>query len=139
MKSTPLDMVSIRAERFVQRLTLLNMVQHMIRRDKLVSSFTQPALSNMPKVVRDRIEADKAILLESFQIVADGLKYGEYDISNVGTHLDGAMHGTDGMGDMASYPMDYLVNKGVIVDVSEHIEDWSVITPEMLENAPELS
>tara|TARA_B100000686_G_scaffold299946_1_gene334119 strand:- start:3351 stop:3593 length:243 start_codon:yes stop_codon:yes gene_type:complete len=74
MKSTPLDMVSIRAERFVQRLTLLNMVQHMIRRDKLVSSFTQPALSNMPKVVRDRIEADKAILLESFQIVADGLE-----------------------------------------------------------------
>src|SRR5580704_15775364 len=23
---------------------------------------------------------------------------------HVGTHIDGAMHGTDGMGDMASYP-----------------------------------
>lgn len=52
-----------------------------------------------------------------------------------GTHIDGAMHGTDGMGDMASYPMDFLVGPGAVVDVSQHMEDWAVITPEMLEGA----
>jgi kynurenine formamidase len=55
---------------------------------------------------------------------------------HVGTHIDGAMHGTDGMGDMASYSMDFLCNNGVVVDVSEHMEDWGVITPAMLEAAP---
>src|SRR5258708_17216434 len=39
---------------------------------------------------------------------------------HVGTHIDGAMHGADGMGDMASYPLDFLVGPGAIVDVSAH-------------------
>ena len=43
---------------------------------------------------------------------------------HVGTHIDGAMHGTDGMGDMASYPLDFLVGPGAVVDVSAHIDDW---------------
>jgi kynurenine formamidase len=55
---------------------------------------------------------------------------------HVGTHIDGAMHGTDGMGDMASYPMDFLVGPGAVVDVSKHMDDWAVITPEMIEGAP---
>jgi kynurenine formamidase len=55
---------------------------------------------------------------------------------HVGTHIDGAMHGTDGMGDMASYPMDFLVGPGAVVDVSKHMDDWAVITPEMIESAP---
>lgn len=55
---------------------------------------------------------------------------------HVGTHIDGAMHGTDGMGDMASYPLDFLINHGAVVDVSDKMEDWGVITPEMLEQAP---
>ncbi|MGI9450738.1 MAG: cyclase family protein [Geminicoccaceae bacterium] len=55
---------------------------------------------------------------------------------HVGTHIDGAMHGTDGMGDMASYPLDFLVGPGAVVDISAHMHDWAVITPEMLENAP---
>ncbi len=54
---------------------------------------------------------------------------------HVGTHLDGAMHATDAKGDMASYPLDYLVSPGCVVDVSEHMEDWAVITPEMMESA----
>jgi kynurenine formamidase len=54
---------------------------------------------------------------------------------HVGTHIDGAMHGTDGMGDMASYPLDFLVSPGVIVDVSNHMDDWAIITPDMLESA----
>jgi kynurenine formamidase len=55
---------------------------------------------------------------------------------HVGTHIDGAMHGTDGMGDMASYALDFLVGPGAVVDVSEHMDDWAVITPDMLESAP---
>jgi kynurenine formamidase len=54
---------------------------------------------------------------------------------HVGTHFDGAMHATDGRkGDMASLPLDYLFNQGVVVDLSDKVEDWSVITPEMIES-----
>jgi kynurenine formamidase len=53
---------------------------------------------------------------------------------HVGTHFDGAMHATDGRkGDMASLPLDYLVNHGVVVDLSGQVTDWSVITPDMIE------
>jgi kynurenine formamidase len=53
---------------------------------------------------------------------------------HVGTHFDGAMHATDGRsGDMASLPIDYLFNRGVVVDLSDQVTDWSVITPEMIE------
>jgi kynurenine formamidase len=55
---------------------------------------------------------------------------------HVGTHIDGAMHGADGMGDMASYPLDFLVGPGAVVDVSAHMDDWAVITPQMIEAAP---
>ena len=52
---------------------------------------------------------------------------------HVGTHFDGAMHATDGRsGDMASLPIDYLFNRGVVVDLSDKVTDWSVITPEMI-------
>lgn len=51
---------------------------------------------------------------------------------HVGTHLDGAMHATDGMGDMASYSVPFLINRGAIVDVSDMVGDWGVITPDML-------
>jgi kynurenine formamidase len=52
---------------------------------------------------------------------------------HVGTHFDGAMHATDGRkGDMASLPLDYLFNRGVVVDLSDKVTDWSVITPQMI-------
>jgi len=55
---------------------------------------------------------------------------------HVGTHFDGAMHATDGRrGDMASLPLDYLVNHGVVIDLSAKVTDWSVITPEMIESS----
>ena len=55
---------------------------------------------------------------------------------HVGTHLDGAMHATDGRGgDMASYPLEFLVGPGAIVDVSDRLDDWDVITPEMVLSA----
>ena len=55
---------------------------------------------------------------------------------HVGTHFDGGLHAADGREDMASYSMSYLFNKGAIVDVSDKVDDWDVITPEMLESAP---
>ena len=55
---------------------------------------------------------------------------------HVGTHFDGAMHATDGRkGDMASLPLDYLINHGVVVDLAPQLSDWSVITPEMIEKS----
>ncbi len=55
---------------------------------------------------------------------------------HVGTHFDGAMHATDNpKGDMAHLPMDYLCNRGVVVDISKHMKDWAVITPEIIESA----
>ena len=44
----------------------------------------------------------------------------------VGTDFDGAMHATDSRnGDMAPLPLDYLVNRGVVVDISKHMHDWA--------------
>jgi kynurenine formamidase len=57
---------------------------------------------------------------------------------HVGTHFDGALHATDGRGDMASYPLEYLVGKGAIVDVSEGMDDFAVITPDMLRGKGEI-
>ena len=55
---------------------------------------------------------------------------------HVGTHFDGAMHATDNpKGDMAHLPLDYLVNRGVVVDISKRMHDWAVITPEIIESA----
>src|SRR5262249_2723725 len=55
---------------------------------------------------------------------------------HVGTHFDGAMHATDDpKGDMASLPLDYLVNRAVVVDISAKMTDWAVITPEIIESA----
>ena len=46
---------------------------------------------------------------------------------HMGTHLDGPMHA--GAGDIASLPLQKLVHEGVIVEVSDCVEDWSIITP----------
>ena len=49
-----------------------------------------------------------------------------------GTHFDGEMHIISGGADLASVPLDRLCREGVIVDLSDELEDWSVITPEMI-------
>ena len=49
-----------------------------------------------------------------------------------GTHFDGEMHIISGGADVASVPLDRLCREGVIVDLSDELEDWSVITPEMI-------
>src|SRR3569833_1380586 len=70
--------------------------------------------------------------LQTVRIVAQRI-----DIAlHVGTHFDGAMHATDNPpGDMAHLPLDYLCNRGVVVDISRHMLDWAVITPEIIESA----
>ena len=57
---------------------------------------------------------------------------------HVGTHLDGPMHMADGAGDMASLPLTKLVHEGVIVDISDQVSDWSIITPEMITSTVEV-
>jgi kynurenine formamidase len=49
-----------------------------------------------------------------------------------GTHFDGEMHIISGGADLASVPLDRLCREGVIVDLSDELDDWSVITPEMI-------
>ncbi len=51
---------------------------------------------------------------------------------HAGTHIDGEMHIVSGGADIASMPLDRLCGEGVIVDLSDEMEDWSVITPRMI-------
>jgi kynurenine formamidase len=55
-----------------------------------------------------------------------------------GTHFDGEMHIISGGADLASVPLDRLCREGVIVDLSDELEDWSVITPEMITSRMEV-
>src|SRR5258708_23212871 len=55
---------------------------------------------------------------------------------HVGTHFDGAIHATDNRkGDMAHLPLVYLCNRGVVVDISQHMHDSAVITPQLIDSA----
>jgi kynurenine formamidase len=49
-----------------------------------------------------------------------------------GTHFDAEMHIISGGKDLASVPIERLCREGVIVDIREEMEDWAVITPEMI-------
>jgi len=53
--------------------------------------------------------------LQSKMIVAQRIE----TAMHAGTHIDGAMHATDVKGDMASYPLDYLVSAGA----AERLDD----------------
>jgi kynurenine formamidase len=46
-----------------------------------------------------------------------------------GTHLDSEMHIKSGGADIKSIPLERLCREGVIVDISEEMEDWAVIKP----------
>jgi kynurenine formamidase len=48
---------------------------------------------------------------------------------HAGTHFDGEMHIVSGGKDMASVPLETLCREGVIVDLSDVMEDWSIIRP----------
>jgi kynurenine formamidase len=55
-----------------------------------------------------------------------------------GTHFDGEMHIVSGGADMASIPLDRLCRDGVIVDISDEMEDWAVITPDQITSRAEV-
>ena len=55
-----------------------------------------------------------------------------------GTHFDAEMHIISGGADLASVPLDRLCREGVIVDLSDELDDWSVITPEMITSRMEV-
>jgi kynurenine formamidase len=46
-----------------------------------------------------------------------------------GTHIDGEMHIVSGGADIRSIPLDRLCREGVIVDISDEMDDWTVIKP----------
>ena len=47
-----------------------------------------------------------------------------------GTHFDAEMHVISGGHDIASVPLGRLLGSGVVVDISDDMHDWAVITPE---------
>jgi kynurenine formamidase len=55
-----------------------------------------------------------------------------------GTHFDGEMHIVSGGKDMASIPLERLCREGVIVDISDEMDDWSIITPEQITSRVEV-
>jgi kynurenine formamidase len=55
-----------------------------------------------------------------------------------GTHFDGEMHIVSGGADMASVPLDRLCRPGVIVDISDEMDEWAVITPEQITSRMEV-
>jgi kynurenine formamidase len=55
-----------------------------------------------------------------------------------GTHFDAEMHIISGGKDLASVPLDTLCREGVIVDISEDMDDWTVIKPEHITSRVEV-
>ena len=49
--------------------------------------------------------------------------------NHVGTHLDGPLHFDTAGRDIASLPLDKLIGPGVVVDLSDISEDFSIYTP----------
>ncbi len=58
--------------------------------------------------------------------------------NHIGTHLDGEIHFYTPGKDIASLDMDFLVHEGVVVDLSDEVEDYSVYTSKMVEDRVEV-
>ncbi len=58
--------------------------------------------------------------------------------NHLGTHLDGEIHFYTPGKDMAELDMDFLVNEGVIVDLSDVAGDYDVYTSKMIEERVEV-
>ena len=58
--------------------------------------------------------------------------------NHVGTHLDGEIHFHSPGKDIASLDMDFLVNEGVVVDLSDCTEDYDVYTSKQVEERVEV-
>jgi arylformamidase len=58
--------------------------------------------------------------------------------NHVGTHLDGEIHFYTPGKDMAGLELDFLVNEGAIVDLSDAVGDYQVYTSQMVEERVEV-
>ena len=58
--------------------------------------------------------------------------------NHIGTHLDGQVHFYTPGKDIASLEMDYLINEGVIVDLSDAAGDYDIYTSQMVEDRVEV-
>jgi len=58
--------------------------------------------------------------------------------NHVGTHLDGEIHFYTPGKDIAELDLDFLVNEGVIVDLSDAVGDYEVYTSKMVEDRVEV-
>ncbi len=58
--------------------------------------------------------------------------------NHVGTHLDGEIHFYTPGKDIAELDLDFLVNEGVIVDLSDAVGDYQVYTSKMVEERVEV-
>jgi len=58
--------------------------------------------------------------------------------NHIGTHLDGEIHFYTPGKDIASLDFDYLVHEGVVVDLSDCVEDYSIYTSKMVEERVEV-
>jgi len=52
---------------------------------------------------------------------------------HIGTHMDGPIHFDPGAPSIDMIPLDHFVGEGVIVDISDEVEDLSIYTSEMIE------
>jgi kynurenine formamidase len=58
--------------------------------------------------------------------------------NHVGTHLDGPLHFCTHGDDIASLPLDFLCNEGVVVDISDICEDYGIFTSKDIEDRIEV-
>ncbi|MCJ7734590.1 MAG: cyclase family protein, partial [Anaerolineales bacterium] len=58
--------------------------------------------------------------------------------NHVGTHLDGEIHFYTPGKDIAELELDFLINEGVIVDLSDAVGDYQVYTSKMVEDRVEV-
>lgn len=54
---------------------------------------------------------------------------------HVGTHIDAPLHFSPTGWDMEQVPLDRLFGTGMIIDLSDRVEPWTIVTPEMVEDA----
>jgi len=52
---------------------------------------------------------------------------------HVGTHVDAPLHFNPEGWDSAEIPLDVLFGEGIVVDLSQDVSDFDIITPEMVE------
>ncbi len=52
---------------------------------------------------------------------------------HIGTHMDGPLHFVPSGKDIGSLPIEKWIGEGVIVDISDEVEDLSIYTPEIIE------